>query len=305
MSRGNDGAAVFYDDQDKARFLDALGEMSGRFEFSIFAYTLMDNHYHLLLKTHRANLSKGMQWLGVTFTRRFNNKHVRSGHLFQGRFKSIIVENDAYLMQLSFYIHRNPLRAGIVQRLTDYKWSSYPVYAYGKKPPDWLSTQSILSRFRAKDKHKAYREKAQRYAKEEKRLWEELRYGMFLGSKRFVDRIRSVYLPDKPHQEIPQQKLLSRDIGLEQFLKTAATILGFDLKRFVKSTRIAPTDKADRDLLLYFAWKSGLFTNEKIGSFFNITYSAVSHGVRSVRSGLIQNHQLKEKLNSLNSQFKI
>ena len=128
---------------------------------------------------------------------------MRSGHLFQGRFKSIIVENDTYLMRLSFYVHRNPLRAGIVQRLADYKWSSYPVYAYGKKARDWLSSEFIFAQLNAKDKHKAYREKAQRYAKEEKHLWEELRYGMFLGSKRFVDKIRSVYLPDKPHQEIP------------------------------------------------------------------------------------------------------
>ena len=114
-----------------------------------------------------------MQWLGVTFTRRFNNKHMRSGHLFQGRFKSIIVENDAYLMRLSFYIHRNPLRAGIVQRLADYKWSSYPVYAYGRKAPDWLSTEFSLAQFNATDKHKAYREKAQRYAEENKKLWED------------------------------------------------------------------------------------------------------------------------------------
>ncbi|MFH1488852.1 MAG: transposase [Pseudomonadota bacterium] len=264
-----------------------------------------EQHYHLLIRTRRANLSKGMQWLGVTFTRRFNNKHMRSGHLFQGRFKSIIVENDAYLMRLSFYIHRNPLRAGIVQRLADYKWSSYPAYAYGKKTPDWLSTEFILSQFKAKDKHKAYREKAQRYAEEEKRLWEDLRYGMFLGSKRFVDKIRSVYLPDKPHQEIPQQKQLSRNFNLEEFIKAAATILNCDLNRFVKSVRIGPSDKADRDLLLYFAWKAGLFTNENIGEFFNLTYSAVSHGVRSVRLGLIKDRQLKNRLNMLNSQFKI
>jgi REP element-mobilizing transposase RayT len=109
---------------DRSLFLRTMGEMSERFEIDVSAYVLMGNHYHLLLKTPRANLSKGMQWLGLTYTRRFNLRHCRSGHLFQGRFKSLVVENDAYLMQLSCYIHRNPIKAGIVNRLADYRWSS-------------------------------------------------------------------------------------------------------------------------------------------------------------------------------------
>ena len=83
----------------------------------MMALILMSNHYHILLQTKRANLSKTMQWFGVTYTRRFNNRHSRSGHLFQGRFKSIVVENDAYVVELSCYIHRNPLRAGIVKEV--------------------------------------------------------------------------------------------------------------------------------------------------------------------------------------------
>jgi len=109
--------------------------MSERFEIDVFAYVLMGNHYHLLLKTNRANLSRSMQWLGVTYTRRFNLRHFRSGHLFQGRFKSIIVQNDAYLMRLSWYIHRNPLRAGMVKRLGNYRWSSYKALCLRKKSP--------------------------------------------------------------------------------------------------------------------------------------------------------------------------
>ena len=96
-----------------------MGEMSDRFDVDIFAYVLMNNHYHILFRTNKPNLSKAMQWLGVTYTRRFNNRHARSGHLFQGRFKSLIVENDTYLVRLSCYIHRNPLRARIVKRLIE------------------------------------------------------------------------------------------------------------------------------------------------------------------------------------------
>jgi len=147
LSRGNERGDIFVDEKDRSSFLDAVGEMSERFVIDVFAYVLMDNHYHLLVRTRRANLKKAMQWFGTTYTQRFNRRDFRSGHLFQGRYKSIIIENYAYLFQLSCYIHRNPLRAGIVNRLSGYRWSSYNVYAYGRKFPEWLSTGLILSQF--------------------------------------------------------------------------------------------------------------------------------------------------------------
>ena len=152
LSRGNERRNIFTDNDDRISFLEILGKMSERFEVDVYAYVLMNNHYHLLLKTNKPNISKGMQWFGTTYTRRYNVKHKRNGHLFQGRFKNFLVENDEYLMLLSCYIHRNPLRAGIVRRLVDYPWSSYPVYAYGKKSPEWLRTAPILSHFNTKNK---------------------------------------------------------------------------------------------------------------------------------------------------------
>ena len=147
LSRGNEGNDIFHDDLDRQYFLDAIGEMADIYDVDVFAYVLMSNHYHILLRTNQANLSKSMQWLALTYTRRFNNRHSRSGHLFQDRFKSIIVQNDAYLMRLSCYIHRNPLRAGIIGRLVEYPWSSYKAYAYGDKAPEWLMTKPILAQF--------------------------------------------------------------------------------------------------------------------------------------------------------------
>jgi len=117
LSRGNEPSDIFIDDYDRKSFLAAIEEMSERFEIDVFAYVLMSNHFHVLLRTRRANLKKAMHWFGTTYTQRFNRRHFRSGHLFQGRYKSIIVQNDAYLLQLSYYIYRNPLRAGIVKRL--------------------------------------------------------------------------------------------------------------------------------------------------------------------------------------------
>jgi REP element-mobilizing transposase RayT len=285
--------------------LGAVGQFSERFEIDIFAYVLMDNHYHLLIRTQRANLSKAMQWLGVTYTRRFNNKHSRIGHLFQGRFKSIIVQNDIYLMQLSCYIHRNPLRAGAVNRLAQYYWSSYPVYAYGKKGPQWLSTELILSQVNEKSRHRSYREKVQGYAKEEKLLLEDLQHGMILGSKRFVDKIRSTYLPQIPHREIPQQKSMFKEFNAASFLDEAAKILNCDIRRFQQSSRISSSDKVDRDILIYALWKTGMLTNEKIGGLFGVTSSSISHSVRALSLKLKKDRQSRDKLEHVYSLFKI
>ncbi len=150
LSRGNERKEIFRDDKDRSLFTEIMGEMSARFSVDIFAYVLMSNHYHLLLRTNRPNISKSMQWLGVTYTRRFNIRHSRSGHLFQGRFKSFLIENDKYLLILSCYIHRNPLRAGIVRRLVDYQWSRYKIYAYGEPSPEWLRTDVLIFKFQEK-----------------------------------------------------------------------------------------------------------------------------------------------------------
>ena len=305
MSRGNDGQDIYLNDDDRKLFLETISEMSERFEVDIFTYVLMSNHYHLLVRTNRANLKKAMQWFGTTYTRRFNNRNCKKGHLFQGRYKSILVQNDAYLMQLSCYIHRNPLRAGIVKRLIDYKWSSYPIYAYAKKGPDWLSTKVILSYFKGADKHKQYREKVQKYAEEEKRLLEDIHHGMILGAKKFVDKIRTQFLPDIPHNALPQQKQLAKDIKLDDLLKESAKVVQVDLDKCVQAKRLRGIDKHKRDLLVYLVWNKGLMTNEQLGRVFNISNSAVSHSVKVFKEKMINDKKVKTQFEKLNSQFKL
>ena len=305
MSRGNDGQDIYLNDADRNLFLETISEMSERFEVDIFAYVLMSNHYHLLVRTNRANLKKAMQWFGTTYTRRFNNRNLKSGHLFQGRYKSILVQNDAYLMQLSCYIHRNPLRAGIVRRLIDYKWSSYPIYAYAKKAPAWLSTEVILSYFKGANKHKQYREKVQKYAKEEKRLLEDIHHGMILGAKKYVNRIRKQFLPDIPHNDLPQQKQLAKDIKLDDLLTKFAKIVQVDLDKCVQAKRLHGTDKHKRDLIVYLIWNKGLMTNEQLGRLFNISHSAVSHSVKTFKKKMINDKKAKNQFDKINSQFKL
>ncbi len=271
----------------------------------ICAYVLMDNHYHLLLKTRRANLSKAMQWFGSTYTRRFNNRHQRSGHLFQGRFKSFIIENDAYLMRLSCYIHRNPVRAGLVKRLADYLWSSYLHYAYDKPAPEWLSTKLILSQFPGKDRHKRYRRKVQQYAKEQERLWEDFRHGLFLGSGKFAKRLRQRYLPESPDREITGQRELAAGSDPEEIAEKAADLLDCDLQEFRQLARLSGPKKEKRDLIIYLVWRTGLLTNEKIGAIFGLSYSSVSHRVQAVKDKMARDTKFKKRWDGLYSQIKV
>jgi putative transposase len=282
-------------------FLDTLGECCERFELDAFAYVLMDNHYHLLVRTQRANLSRALHGLSGTYTRRFNNRHGRSGHLFQGRFKSMLVENDAYMLQLSCYIHRNPLRAGLVKRLADYPWSSYLAYAYGRRVPEWLSTEPILGHIKVANPRRAYRQKVQRYADEETRLWEDFRHGFILGSKEFVESIRSRFLPKQPAEAVPQQRRLARDQELPTILQAASQRIGYDLSRSLAGRRLSGVEKEKRDLLIYWIWKAGVFTNAEIGKRFGLTYSAVSHSVQGMKAKLACDRELRSLFERINS----
>ena len=306
LSRGNERSDIFLNDKDRTSFLDTVGEMSERYEIDIFAYVLMDNHYHLLARTRQANLKKAMQWFGTTYTQRFNRRHFRNGHLFQGRYKSIIIQNDAYLLQLSYYIHRNPVRAGIVRRLTGYRWSSYNAYAYGRKAPKWLSTDLILDRFASEqDRHRSYREKVQKYASEEKRLFEDLRHGLILGSKQFVEKIREKYAAVKPDVSLPQQRQVAKSFDSKSYLERAEQIFGCNLEKFVHAKRLSGTEKQTRDILLYGVWRTGQLKNENIGRLFGLSYSGVSHAVKSAKLQLAERRQLQTKFDRLNSLFKL
>lgn len=151
MSRGNGGQDIFLSSADRLLFLDTLSEVCKQTGWRIHAYVLMNNHYHLLLETPEPNLVAGMKWFQGTYTQRFNLRHQRCGHLYQGRYKSIPVDSDdpSYFRMVGTYIHLNPVRAGIVQNelglAQDSLWSSYPHYVDGSLQPDWLDVFRLLS----------------------------------------------------------------------------------------------------------------------------------------------------------------
>lgn len=305
LSRGNNRFDIFKSKDDYIDFLDLLGELSERFSVLIYAYVLMGNHYHLLLQTQKSNLSRAMQWLGTAYTRRFNIRHSQTGHLFQGRFKSILVEDDSYFINLSCYIHCNPLRAGMVKHLGDYRWSSYPHYAYGKKRPEWLIIDRLLSYFG--NDPGCYRDKVKEYAKESESIWEKVKYGCIFGSQAFIDHIRDKYLSDKPDKELPQLNhfLKNRDPG--ETVSEAAAFLDCDINMLKASGRLTGENCDKRDILIRLLWETGNFSNSQIGEYFGLSYSSVSRRLSRVAGCLRSDGDncLKELHRLLNAKFKV
>jgi putative transposase len=207
MARGNQGQVIFRDDGDRRRFLESLGEACEKTGWRIHAYVLMGNHYHLLVETPEGNLVTGMKWLQGTYTQRFNGRHEVFGHLFQGRYKAILVEADnaGYLETVSTYIHLNPARAGLIrigkEKLKQYPWSSYPWYLKTvESGPVWLERRRVLGAMQLKPEerrgYETYLEgrvlelglRAGRMELEGK--WKALRRGWYVGGESFGGKLR-------------------------------------------------------------------------------------------------------------------
>jgi len=147
MNRGRRGEIVFVEGKDYLEFINLLKEASDMWRVRIGAYCLMPNHYHLLIQTPDANLSRCMRHINGVYTQRFNRYHNCDGQLFRGRYKSILVDGDSYLLELLRYIHRNPLRMGVVKELGSYRWSSHKGFLSSSKKWSWLHKDYFLSMF--------------------------------------------------------------------------------------------------------------------------------------------------------------
>lgn len=246
MSRGDRREAIFLDDDDRRKFLLTLGEACERAEWEVHAYCLMGNHFHLVMETAKPTLASGMKWFLGTYTQRFNARHRMRGHLFAGRYKSLLVDgsDDFYLRVVCDYVHLNPLRAGMPgTALEEYVWSSYPEYL---KPPrkrvGWLHVDRLLGEHGIRQDNRRGRlefrelmtERCEQEGHAEEEFWAGIRRGWKFGAEDFVERLAGMghagegksgsHLSDALEETMEEKArgvirafLKRRGIGLEEF----------------------------------------------------------------------------------------
>ncbi|MGC8492558.1 MAG: REP-associated tyrosine transposase [Syntrophobacteraceae bacterium] len=263
-ARGKARMPIFEDDRDRTNFLKLIEEAMERFKWHCYAYCLMTKHYHLLVETIQGNLSPGMRHINGVYTQRFNRTHSRVGHLFQGRFKSVVVDRDAYLLELCRYVVLNPVRAGMVECPEEYVWSSYRATAGLSGRPDLLSADWILSRFggQSGESRKRYVEFVMSGVGAN-RIWDKLESQCVLGSREFLKGIGPALKDKARYKEIPKcQRLVSRPT-LDELLSESG-IMG----------------KKERNERLRKAHKEYGYSFSELGRRLGLHYATVSRIVR-------------------------
>ena len=256
---GNEGRDIFFTDDDRRQVLATLGKVCDRFRWLCHSYCLMTNHYHILVETPEANLSQGMRQLNGGYTQYVNRSHGRVAHLFQGRFKGILVEKEAYLLELARYIVLNPVRAGMVQDPESWPWSSYRSTVGLAEVEDFVCTDWLLSTFG--DRRLSAVKTYARFVAEGKqavRPLKDLKNQIYLGSDRFVEQMQQRIRDDQPLQEIPVRQR-----------RPIARPLAYYAKRY-----------PSRDRAVAEAFRSGAYSMQEIGGYFGVGRMTVSRAVK-------------------------
>jgi putative transposase len=265
-SRVNAKQAIFIDDEDRGRFLDVLTMVVERFNWLCHAYCLMENHYHLLIETPHGNLSKGMRELNGVYTQGVNQRYRRVGHLFQGRYKAIIVEKDNHLMSLCRYVVLNPLRIGLIERPEQWRWSSYRSTIGLMKRISFLTTDWILSQF---DRRKRVAMgKYRRFVMEgidKESPWETLKGQIFYGTDEFIKQLSGLLDKKENTKEVPRiQRYAARPI----------------LKELFKGKNRKVEDKT-----IYAAYVRYGYTMTEIAEHLGFHYATISRAMKRVERG--------------------
>jgi len=258
-SRGDGREDIYLSDADRAIWLGVFAEVCERFNWVCHAWCLMSNHYHILVETPEANLAQGMRQLNGVYTQRFNRSHDRVGHVFQGRYKAIMVERDSYLLELARYVVLNPLRAKMVKRLENWPWSSFLATCGQAVSPPWLQTDWILGQFGSR--RSSAIAKYVSFVYEGARLpsvWAQLQGQIYLGSEAFVKKMQSQIEQKPTLAEIPRAQRRAITQPLSQF-----------------------EEHHPRNEAMSRAYLSGQHSMQAIAQHFGVHYSTVSRTIKN------------------------
>ena len=299
MNRGRRGESVFLDKPDYAMFVELLKEVVDMYKVRVAAYCLIPNHYHLLIQTPGGDLARCMRHLNGIYTQRFNRAHHFDGQLFRGRYKSILVDGDSYLLELVRYIHRNPLEAGLVRELNKYVWSSHKGYLSNAKKWNWLHKSFILSFF-AKDRKegiKTYRKFVTKETPEEiNRIFSQSKFPSMLGSESFVNRMKETFFHKKRHDEIPESRKLAPEA--EKIKKTICNAYGIEESSLFSSRRGVLNEPRNVAIFLLRRLRGEKLND--IGRQFGISkYSSVSSVIEKMKREMSTDRRLRMKVKNI------
>ena len=286
IARGNERRAVFREDRDRELYLERLEHYQKRFGFRVYAYCLMTNHVHLAVETGKVPLSRIMLGLQGSYTQAFNRRHGRVGHLFQGRYKCLVVQKDRYLLALVRYIHENPVTAGIVREPPDYPWSSDRWYRM-KDIPAWLDVNSVLGMF-GRQRRTAVRAYRTFMARSEGADYEDLQtFGQLVkGDEEFATRIL---------EQSSEPEVVRRSLSVERVARAVAQVL--DLKvEDMRSARRSRDLSSARALAGYVGRELGRISLSRMAEHFRRDRSTLVRDVQLLEGRLDQTRELRSTL---------
>ena len=298
-SRGNERKAIFRGDVDREKFIELIRRAVEQFDLRLHAYVLMDNHYHLLIETRRAGLNRALRYLNGVYTQTFNRRHNRVGHLFQGRYKAILVEKESYLLELSRYIHLNPWRVkGSIDPIR-YPWSSLGSYVGARTVPSWLTVKDVLSPFGSKGK-RGYRGFVTEGIKGGMRTpWVDVRGQAVIGSEEFIEEImsRDAVAKGKKTQVVRRRELTG--IRPEAIMAAVGKYYGIEPEE-MKGREQRYTEP--RYVASYLMRCYGMMGLREIGERVGLHLSAVGNAVQRVTER--PTRTMEKSLKELESKFK-
>jgi len=295
-SRGNQRESIFWDDRDRKQFLEILKRTKERYKYFLHAYILMDNHYHLLIETPHGNIKQIMQNINTSYTVFINRRHNRTGHLLQGRYKAFIVDKENYLLELSRYIHLNPVRANMVNRPEEYKWGSYGDYIDKEKRDTLTDRDDTLYHFSkvrgtAIENYKKFVDDGLR----ESSPFENAK-GSILGSADFKDKVGKYLKRRLDEIEIPEVKGIGKVHQAEDIVSLVANYYGVNKGDILKRKR---STYRYRNIAIYLSKLLSGKKNRDIGKMFGITIQGVTNACRRIEKAMEKDDKLKEEIKDI------
>jgi len=292
IARGNRLQKIFIDDEDYELYLSFLREYKKRYGFMLYVYTLMPDHLHFLIEVAEVPLSRLMQSLQFRYSRNFNLKYEKWGHLFQGRYRAILCQKDAYLLELSAYVHLNAVRAGLVEDPMEYPWSSYRRYVNEVNKDGLVDVDFLLAQF-SEHKKMAREEYSifvmDRIADGQREDFYQLKEQSFLGAEEFVQRVQ---------RRMKDQEHPASDISLEEIVSEAGSVLDIPVELFYTSSRNRQ-GAWGRSVAAYMARKLTGCQLKTVATHFNRDPVVISQGIRKVEEMIRKDGGVAEAVTEL------